>query len=86
MDDASSRSPIERETGRVLDVDGAAQYLGVTTRFIRRLIQERRVPFYKVGRFVRLDPADLDELLRSGRVEARSMSIPARDRLGREDG
>ena len=54
----------------LFDVDQAAGYLKVTSRMIRRLIAERRVPFYRVGRHVRLRRSDLDQLLQSGRVEA----------------
>lgn len=43
-----------------LDVAGGAKRLDVTERFIRRLVAERRVRFYKVGRFVRFRPEDLD--------------------------
>ncbi len=46
-----------------LDVEEAAEYLGVKTRFIRRLVDERRIAFLKVGRFVRLDPDVLDRFL-----------------------
>jgi len=46
-----------------LNVDEAAAYLGMKPRFVRRLIDERRVPFYKIGRFVRLDPDVLDQML-----------------------
>ena len=46
-----------------LDVQEAAEYLGVKPRFIRRLVDERRIGFMKVGRFVRLDPDVLDQFL-----------------------
>lgn len=57
-------------TSRLLDVDAAAQYLSVTPRFIRRLVAERRVPFVKLGRHLRFDPADLDRFVEAGRVDA----------------
>ena len=34
--------------GALLDVDGAAAYLGTTTRHVRRLVEERRIPFIKL--------------------------------------
>jgi excisionase family DNA binding protein len=46
-----------------LSVEEAAEYLGMKLRFIRRLVDERRIAFFKVGRFVRLDPDVLDEFL-----------------------
>lgn len=55
----------------LLDVAGAAKYLTTSEHFVRRLIRERRVPFHHVGRFVRLDPDDLDSFIAAGRVEPR---------------
>jgi len=53
-----------------LNVDEAAEYLGMKPRFIRRLIDERRIDFFKVGRFVRLDPDVLDQFLADSVVPA----------------
>ena len=55
----------------LLDVDGVAEALGVTNRHIRRLVAERRIPFFKVGKFVRFDPGELDVWLDQQRVELR---------------
>jgi excisionase family DNA binding protein len=52
-----------------LTVGEAADYLNTSVRFIRRLIAERRIPFHKVGRHVRLAMADLDAFMSAGRVE-----------------
>ena len=53
----------------LVDVVDAAQRLGTPVRFVRRLIAERRIRFYKVGRYVRLDPADLDAFIAAGQVD-----------------
>ncbi len=37
-------------------------------RFVRRLVAERRVRFVKLGRYVRFDPAHLDDLIAAGLV------------------
>jgi excisionase family DNA binding protein len=50
-------------------VDEAAQRLNTTTRFIRRLIAERRIAFTKVGRHVRIESDVLDAFIAAGRVE-----------------
>ena len=55
----------------LLDIAGAARRLGTPQRFVRRLVAERRVPFHKVGRYVRFDPRDLDTYLADNRVDAR---------------
>lgn len=57
--------------GPLLDVDGVAKALGVTERHVRRLVAERRIPFFKVGKFVRFDPGELNLWLDQQRVEQR---------------
>lgn len=44
----------------LIDVPTLALDLGVTQRFIRRLVAEDRVPFLKIGKFVRFDPREID--------------------------
>lgn len=61
-------SPPARE---LLSVPQAADRLGTPERFVRRLIAERRVRFYKVGRYIRFDSRDLDAFIGAGLVEAR---------------
>lgn len=58
-----------------LNVDEAAEYLGMKPRFIRRLINERRIDFFKVGRFVRLDPDVLDQFLMDSVVPASEWNL-----------
>ena len=55
---------------RLLTITQAADQLGTSPRFVRRLIAERRIPFYKVGRHVRIAEADLARFVAAGRVEA----------------
>lgn len=55
---------------RYLSVAEAAQHLNVSVRFIRRLVSERRIRHYKVGKFLRFDSADLDAFARAGEVQA----------------
>ncbi|MCZ9328703.1 excisionase family DNA-binding protein [Nocardia farcinica] len=50
-------------------VEGAAEYLGTGERFIRRLVAERRITFYKVGTHVRFKVSDLEAFAQAGRVE-----------------
>jgi excisionase family DNA binding protein len=61
----------------LLTVDQAAQRLSTGTRFIRRLIAERRIPYVKLGAHVRIDDADLDAFIDAGRVnpQARQLSL-----------
>jgi excisionase family DNA binding protein len=55
---------------RLLTVEEAAAQLGTSTRFVRRLVFERRIAFVKVGRHVRIAPADLDAFIAAGRIDA----------------
>ncbi|MEG8181769.1 helix-turn-helix domain-containing protein [Nocardia terpenica] len=60
---------INNAASKYLDVPRAAEYLGTTERFMRRLVAERRIVFYKVGRYVRFSVDDLEAFAQAGRVE-----------------
>ena len=59
-----------KSAASLLDVDQVAERLCVSPRFVRRLIDERRIPFCKLGKFVRFDPTDIDDWVAARRVEA----------------
>jgi excisionase family DNA binding protein len=52
---------------RLLTVEEAAERLGTSTRFMHRLVAERRIAYVKVGRHVRLDPADVEAFIAARR-------------------
>ena len=54
----------------LLTVEQAAERLGTSVRFMRRLIAERRIAYVKLGRHVRITEHDLINLVAIGRVEA----------------
>ena len=54
---------------RLLTCQEAADRLGTTERFPRRLVAERRIRFVRVGRHVRIPEGAVDELIRAGTVE-----------------
>ena len=54
----------------LLTVDEAAEAMGTSARFIRRLIAERRIAYTKIGRHVRIAESDLINYVTAGRVEA----------------
>jgi excisionase family DNA binding protein len=68
MGDSMTSTPARRPP---LGIPEAAEYLGTSVRHLRRLIAERRVVSYRLGGRVLLSPDDLDQLLTSGRREAR---------------
>ncbi|NJP30670.1 helix-turn-helix domain-containing protein [Micromonospora thermarum] len=53
----------------MLTVEQAAQRLGTGVRFVRRLVSERRIRFYKVGKYVRFHPDDIADYIRQGQVD-----------------
>jgi excisionase family DNA binding protein len=55
---------------RLLSPQEAADRLGTSVRFVRRLIFERRIPYTKLGRHVRIATSDLDAFITAGRIEA----------------
>jgi excisionase family DNA binding protein len=55
---------------QLLTVEMAAERLGTSPRFVRRLIAERRICFTRLGRHVRIAVTDLDNFIAAGRVEA----------------
>jgi excisionase family DNA binding protein len=57
----SNRATMSRR--HLLDIDAVAEQLAVTPRHVRRLVAERRIPYLKVGRFVRFDPTEVDAWL-----------------------
>jgi excisionase family DNA binding protein len=57
----------DQHNGVLLDVAGAAAHLGVSEAFVRRLVLERRVRYFKVGKLLRFRPADLDAFIEAGR-------------------
>ena len=67
----------------LLDVAGAAVYLGVTEPFVRRLVLERRVRYFKLGKFVRFRAADLDAFVETGRHEPVAPWVHTRSTLRR---
>ena len=60
--------PDPADLPQLLTMDQLAERLGVTRRHVRRLVAERRVPFLRVGRFIRFDPTEVTAWLNSHRV------------------
>jgi excisionase family DNA binding protein len=55
--------------GRPLTLPEAAAYLNVAERYMRRLVTDRRIPYFKVGRLLRFSAEDLDAFLEASRIE-----------------
>jgi excisionase family DNA binding protein len=55
----------------LLNVNQAAEKLGITTACIRRWILERKISTVKIGRLVRIPGTELERLISSGFRPAR---------------
>ena len=55
----------------LLTIDQLVERLGISTRHVRRLIAERRIPYLKVGKLVRFDPEEISRWLDDSRVAQR---------------
>ena len=62
----------------LLTVNEAAEQLGTSTRFIRRLIAERRIAYVRLGRHVRIGTSDLESFVAAGRIEPLRASTRSR--------
>jgi excisionase family DNA binding protein len=52
----------------LIDIETLANRLGDSVRHVRRLVAERRIPYLKVGHFVRFDPEEIATWLNAQRV------------------
>ena len=59
----------ERSASRrpLLTINEAADFLNVSTRTVRREIDRGALAVVRIGRSIRIDPADLDAVIAKGR-------------------
>ncbi len=53
---------------QLVGIDDAARRLGVTVRYMRRLVSERRIPYVKLGHYVRFDRLEIEHWIDRSRV------------------
>jgi excisionase family DNA binding protein len=58
------------ESFGLLDPVEFADRLGVSVRYVRRLVAERRIEYVKVGHLIRFEPGQVDAWIADNRVEA----------------
>ncbi|MFF5295001.1 helix-turn-helix domain-containing protein [Paractinoplanes globisporus] len=61
--------PVLELPAEMLTIDQAATRIGMSDRYVRRAIAERRIAAHHFGRSVRIDPADLAAFVHESRVE-----------------
>jgi excisionase family DNA binding protein len=56
------------QRANLIDIARAAERLGVSVRYVRRLVAERRIPYVKFGLLLRFDPIELEAWIDAARV------------------
>jgi excisionase family DNA binding protein len=62
----------------LLSIEQAAERLGTSARFVRRLVFQRRIVYVKLGRHVRITARDLDAFIAASRVDVAELPAAAR--------
>ena len=52
----------------LLDIEGVAVWLGTSHRHVRRLVAEGRIPYLKIGHYVRFDDEEVARWIDGQRV------------------
>jgi excisionase family DNA binding protein len=61
--------PSSEPSARWYDVPELARMLRVSEDFIRAQVQQRRIPYYKVGKLIRFDPREIAHWLAGRHME-----------------
>jgi excisionase family DNA binding protein len=59
---------------RIVDINGVAEYLGVSVRHVRRLVAEKRIPYIKWGSILHFDLDEIDAWIDQWRRPAQGAS------------
>lgn len=72
-----------REEVRLLDVRQAAKFLGTTEKTLYSRVWKREIVFIKIGRSVRFDLRDLEQMIEDGKVKPQGFPIDP-NQVGKE--
>ena len=66
---------------QLLDMEDIARWLATSPRHVQRLVTERRIPFLKIGHFVRFDKQDVaswieDQKLSDSSLKMKRLRVP----------
>ena len=53
---------------QLIDMATVARWLGTSIRHVRRLVTERKIPYLKIGHFIRFDECDIEAWIERQRV------------------
>jgi excisionase family DNA binding protein len=72
-----------QEEVRLLDVRQAAKFLGTTEKTMYSRVWKREIVFVKIGRSVRFDLRDLEQMIKDGKVTPQGFPIDS-NQVGKE--
>ena len=58
------------DKGPLISVEQLADELGVSVRYVRRVVAERRIPYVKVGHLIRFQRDEVQRWVDANRVDA----------------
>lgn len=59
----------EKKRPVLIDIEAARQQLGISEDTLYRWIQQRKIPYYKIGRGVRFEQGEIDDWIMGQKVE-----------------
>lgn len=63
----------------LLTIEQAAERLNVSPNYVRRrLVFEKRIPYVKIGKHVRIEEAAIETFIEEGRVQIQDRTVPFR--------
>jgi excisionase family DNA binding protein len=60
----------------LLGMEEVACWLGTSVRHVQRMVTERRVPYLKVGHFIRFDSRDVAQWIEAQKVDSDNGAVP----------
>ena len=60
----------------LVGMEEVARWLGTTTRHVQRLVTEKRLPYVKVGHFIRFDSRDVLQWIETQKVDIERGRMP----------
>lgn len=57
------------KTPRLIDIEEACRQLGIEVATMYRWVQMRKIPFYKIGRYVKFEQDELNAWIISKKVD-----------------
>ena len=58
------------ERSKLMSIEETAEYLGIKKSTLYSWVFQRKIPHIKLGRLVKFDPNDVEQLLKQNRIES----------------